>query len=149
MQASLLDTNLWLALTFEQHPHHHLSGAFLDTLGSQNQAAFCISTEQSFLRLATSPSILTQYRAEGLTNHDAIGFLNRFHQTNHIIFLEEPPGTRDLWLRLADRPTSSPKLWMDAYLAAFAITGNLRFVTFDAAFRQFQPHGLRLHLLSP
>ena len=32
---------------------------------------------------------------------------------------------------------SSPKLWMDAYLAAFAELSGMRFVTFDKAFRQF------------
>ena len=36
------------------------------------------------------------------------------------------------------RDTASPKLWMDAYLAAFALTGGYRMVTTDTAFRQFQ-----------
>jgi len=36
---------------------------------------------------------------------------------------------------------------MDAYLAAFAISGKLRFVTSDKAFRQFEPQGLDLTLL--
>ncbi len=47
-----------------------------------------------------------------------------------------------------NRNTVSPKLWMDAYLAAFAISGKLRFVTNDKAFRQFQAYGLDLHLLT-
>jgi len=36
---------------------------------------------------------------------------------------------------------------MDAYLAAFAISANLRFVTFDAGFEQFVALGLDLVLL--
>ena len=32
----------------------------------------------------------------------------------------------------------SPKLWQDAYLAAFAICAGLQFVTFDAGFRQYK-----------
>jgi hypothetical protein len=32
----------------------------------------------------------------------------------------------------------SPKLWQDAYLAAFARSGNLRLVTFDQGFRRFE-----------
>lgn len=50
-----------------------------------------------------------------------------------------------LWKELALRETASPKLWMDAYLAAFAIAGRFRMVTTDAAFRQFR--GLDLLLL--
>jgi predicted nucleic acid-binding protein len=36
---------------------------------------------------------------------------------------------------------------MDAYLAAFAITGGLRMVTLDGDFHQFAPQGLDLLLL--
>jgi predicted nucleic acid-binding protein len=43
---------------------------------------------------------------------------------------------------------ASPKLCMDAYLAAFAITANLSLVTFDAGFRQFEQAGLKRPLLS-
>jgi len=39
---------------------------------------------------------------------------------------------------LAVRKTASPKLWMDAYLAAFALRGNLVCVTTDDAFKQFK-----------
>ena len=73
--------------------------------------------------------------------------LHEWQAEPNVTFLDEPPGTRNLWLRLANRNTASPKLWMDAYLAAFAISGNLRFVTTDKAFSQFEPHGLDLQLL--
>ena len=43
------------------------------------------------------------------------------------------------------RGTASPKLWMDAYLAAFALAGGCRMVTTDAAFKQFA--GLDLELI--
>jgi predicted nucleic acid-binding protein len=45
----------------------------------------------------------------------------------------------------AVRGTASPKLWMDAYLAAFALAGRYAMVTTDAAFRQFR--GLDLLIL--
>lgn len=65
----------------------------------------------------------------------------------HVGFAGEPADARALWLRLGDSKTASPKVWMDAYLAAFAISANLRFVTFDTDFRQYQVHGLDLELL--
>lgn len=43
--------------------------------------------------------------------------------------------------------THSPKIWMDAYLAAFAIAGGLRMVTLDGDFKAFVPQGLDLVLL--
>jgi hypothetical protein len=36
---------------------------------------------------------------------------------------------------------------MDAYLAAFAISGSIRLITFDQDFRQFLKAGLDLELL--
>jgi uncharacterized protein len=43
-----------------------------------------------------------------------------------------------LWEELAVRGTASPKLWMDAYLAAFALAARYSMVTTDAAFHQFR-----------
>jgi predicted nucleic acid-binding protein len=51
--------------------------------------------------------------------------------------IEEPSGVEPRWRRLALRDQPSPKLWMDAYLAAFALAGGYRMVTTDRAFRQF------------
>jgi predicted nucleic acid-binding protein len=42
---------------------------------------------------------------------------------------------------------AAPKRWMDAYLAAFAITADLSLISLDQDFRQFEPEGLRLQLL--
>lgn len=37
----------------------------------------------------------------------------------------------------AARDTASPKLWMDAWLAAFAIQSGCQFVTIDRSFAKF------------
>ena len=62
-----------------------------------------------------------------------------------VLRAEEPAGLKPRWKRMAIRDTASPKLWMDAYLAAFALAGGYRMVTTDAAFKQFG--GLDLVLL--
>lgn len=59
---------------------------------------------------------------------------------------DEPAGLEAHWRTYAARESASPKLWMDAYLAAFAISDGYRMVTTDTAYRQFE--GLDLHLLS-
>jgi len=53
-------------------------------------------------------------------------------------FREETPELAILWHHLAASPKASPKLWMDAYLAAFALAGGYKMVTSDKAFKQFK-----------
>ena len=43
---------------------------------------------------------------------------------------------------------ASSKLWMDAYLAAFALSGNLRMVKLDSDFKNFVANGLNLALIT-
>jgi len=65
---------------------------------------------------------------------------------DRIVFrVNEPAELEPLWKKLAVRGTASPKLWMDAYLAAFALAGRFQMVTTDVAFRQFR--GLDLLIL--
>ena len=143
----LFDSNVWLALTFSAHPHHSLAQKTFAATGEENPACFCRATQQSFLRLATTPTLLRAYRAEGFTNQDAVGLIAALTQQPVIRFLPEPPDLEFLWHRLASFPSSSPKVWMDAYLAAFAILRKAEFVTLDRDFRNFEKDGLKLKLL--
>ena len=147
MSAALFDSNVWLSLTFDKHPFHETARNVLRNCKAKSPAVFCRATEQSFLRLASTPSLHATYESIGLNNHDVIGFLEDFRKLPHVIFAEEAAAARRLWITLADRQTASPKVWMDAYLAAFAISGNLRFVTFDSDFSQYRSNGLDLELL--
>lgn len=54
-----------------------------------------------------------------------------------IAFENEPTGVADTWKTYAIRDTNSPKLWMDAWLAAFARCSGWQMVTTDKAFSQF------------
>ncbi|MEI6415619.1 MAG: TA system VapC family ribonuclease toxin [Pseudomonadota bacterium] len=112
-------------------------------------AVFCRSTQQSFLRLASTPALLKAYGAEGLTNRDALVALAALLALPQVCEREEPPGVFALWHRLATCDTASPKVWMDAYLAAFAIVSGLRMVTLDRDFRNFMAQGLDLNLINP
>jgi len=51
--------------------------------------------------------------------------------------LEEPQGLDDVLRKLVQNGIT-PRLWTDAYLAAFAMAGGLQLVTFDQDFRRFQ-----------
>ena len=54
------------------------------------------------------------------------------------------PGAETLWRRFAALDSASPKAWMDAYLAACAITSGLRLVSLDRDFKTYEPQGLDL-----
>lgn len=49
----------------------------------------------------------------------------------------EPANVEAPWKQFTHGRQFTPKLWNDAYLAAFALSGNLELVTFDKAFRQY------------
>lgn len=147
MQGSLFDTNVWLAIIFPTHPFHAVAQTALQRANPANPAVWCRSTQQSFLRLSSTPTLLKAYGAEGMTNRDSLVSLDTLQALPQVQFLHEPAGTFALWCRLATLESASPKVWMDAYLAAFAISGGLRMVTLDRDFRNFVPHGLELNLL--
>lgn len=48
-------------------------------------------------------------------------------------YLDEPEGLEAAWQSLTSTKFVSPKLWMDAYLQAFAELANLKLITFDGA----------------
>lgn len=145
---TLFDSNVWLALTFSAHPHHSLAKKIFATATRESPACFSRATRKSFLRLATTPALLRAYGAEGFTNLDAVSLIAALVKLPNVRLLPEPLELEPLWLRLAGLPTASPKVWMDAYLAAFAIRQEAEFVTLDRDFRNFEKEGLKLRLLS-
>ena len=147
MPGTLVDTNIWLASVFATHPGHAVARQVLKTASPAQPVLFCRATEQSLLRLLTRPALLRAYGAVGLSNRDALLTLKALQGLPAVRFADEPPGTVARWHALAARDTASPKLWMDAYLAAFALAGGLGLVTLDADFRQFGSQGLEASVL--
>jgi len=98
-----------------------------------------VEPRSSLLRLLTTESVFAEYGTKPLTNRDAWEVYQALLGDERVSFRgDEPRALATLWRDYAGRPTSSPKLWMDAYLAAFSRTAGCTFVTFDSAFRQFR-----------
>lgn len=131
------------------HPHHGAAHAAFASAGAKRPACFCRATQHSFLRLITTPAVLKGYRAEGFTNADAVSVYAGLAKLPAVAMRQEPKGLEALWHRLAGLRSASPKVWMDAYLAAFAIGHGAELVTFDADFQNFEKDGLKLRLLTP
>ena len=148
MPGYLFDTSTWLAATFEQHPSHSVARQALRQATATQAAVFCRATQQSFLRLLSTATLAKAYGAVPLTNSDALLTLDNLQALPQVTWRDEPPGVLGLWRTLAGLDSASPKVWMDAYLAAFAIAAGLRLVTLDKDFYNFFPQGLDLALLS-
>ena len=107
---------------------------------------FCRSTQQSFLRLVTTRAVLAPYGIPPLSNKAAWSAYEGFLADERISWVAEPRGLDSYWKKWAGGSKASPKLWMDAYLAAFAMAGGYQLVTTDHAFKQFK--GLDLLVLA-
>ena len=135
----LCDSNVWLALALSKHVHHNAARDWLGTVEATASVFFCRATQKTLLRLLTNASVLGPYGNPPLTNREAWSAYEAFLGDDRIAFRsDEPTGVELLWKELALRGTASPKLWMDAYLAAFALAGRYSMVTTDGAFRQFR-----------
>src|SRR5438132_1664204 len=54
-----------------------------------------------------------------------------------VAFADEPADLEKHWRAFTQRQSFSPQVWNDAYLAAFALAGNLNLASFDKALRQY------------
>ena len=134
----LVDSNVWLALSLSKHTFHSAAHRWLARQSPREPALFCRVTQQSVLRLLTTSAVLAAYGIPPLSNKAAWSAYEGFLADKRIAWVEEPPGLEPHWKKLAGVAKSSPKLWMDAYLAAFAMAGGYRLVTTDKAFKHFK-----------
>lgn len=148
MQGFLVDTNVWLALSFLNHPLHGAARHAFVASASQDPWLFCRATQQSFLRLTSTPVITAAYDVSRLTNRDALQALEALMALPQVALIEEPPGVMECWARFGAIQKAAPKLWMDAYLAAVAITGGWTMLSLDRDVLQFESQGLRCSLLA-
>ena len=129
----LLDVNVWLGLAFKRHKHHGSAIAWLRSIG-QMPCCFCRLTQMGFLRLATNPQAMGN---EVVTLQQAWMAYDAFIADPYVGYIEEPIGIEPAWRALTQHKSFSPKLWNDAYLAAFAQTLDCELVTFDKGFVQY------------
>ncbi|CAN5426265.1 type II toxin-antitoxin system VapC family toxin [soil metagenome] len=129
----LPDVNVWIALAFDFHESHATAKAWFER--TTDTSCFCRMTQQAFLRLATNPKV---FKKEALSLKEAWRVYDRIILDPRIAFATEPKNLEKSWRGYTQRQSFSPQLWNDAFLAAFARTGNFRVITFDKGFSQFK-----------
>lgn len=68
---------------------------------------------------------------------DAWNAYDAFLADGRIAIIDEPHRLELEWRRWTARDTRSTDKWTDAWLAAFAICADMRFVTFDRGFQEY------------
>ena len=124
----LCDSNVFLALSVEAHRHHAAAVNWFETLEPAAQFYFCRATQKSFLRLLT---VKEWMREDVCTNDEALQAYATLRAAPQIHFADEPRGIESQWFEYAKGKLSSPKRWMDSYLAAFARCAGMTLATFD------------------
>ncbi len=58
-------------------------------------------------------------------------------QQSRVGLMQDPLELETTWMKLAVHAPWPPRMWPDAYLAAFAMAASLRLVSFDRDFSRF------------
>ncbi|MFT4165548.1 MAG: PIN domain-containing protein [Microlunatus sp.] len=130
----LPDTNIWLALTLDWHPAHSPARRWWERLSDIDRVVMCRPVQLSTLRLLTTRAVFTAGGVEPLTNTQAWAVMDEIVADRRVeCRVLEPRGTEELWRAASDISSSSPKMWMDAYLSGWARAAGATLVTSDHA----------------
>ena len=139
----LLDVNVWFAISVGEHPHHPRALRYWHD-ESDERLAFCRVTALALLRLLTNATVMN---GQPLHAGEAWSTYRAWLGRDDVTAAREPAGCDTILGRWAANGIIQPRLWTDAYLAAFARSGGMRLVTFDRDYRRFE--GLDLLELEP
>jgi uncharacterized protein len=124
----LPDVNVWIALAADRHTLHRAARHWFSTL----QVTFCCLTQLGFLRLLTNNHVMQEEVMRPIEAWEAYRVLRLDRRIGYLAFR---PNSPRLGRRSPRAPYSSPNLWTDAYLCAFAHAAQLTLVTFDTKIR--------------
>ena len=139
---ALCDGNFLVALSHGGHQHHAKAKDWFDAGGADAGLVLCRVSQLGLLRLLTNPAIM---KDEVCTTDWAWATHDRMMQDARFSYREEAPELQTKLREYTKGFPFSPKLWQDAYLAAFAVSIGLGLVTFDQGFDKFE--GLRPEIL--
>lgn len=137
-----LDVNVWLPLVWEGHVATESARQWAS--GVEEDFILCRFTQVALLRHLTNPIIMAD---DVLSNDEASELSRALSSRPNVLFSHDPGGVDTLFPAIGNDPEPRRNRWTDAYLAAFAIAGNHRLVSFDRGFARYEAHGLRWQFL--
>lgn len=127
------DINVWIALTWDGHVHHHRAADWFNPLDEDGRVFFCRFTQLGLLRLLSSEAVMG--RGDAMTQRAAWRAYDAWQADERVAFLDEPVDLETRFRALTRLRHPAPKDWADSYLAAFAEASDLTLVTFDSALK--------------
>jgi toxin-antitoxin system PIN domain toxin len=124
----LPDINVWIALAAERYTHHVVASQWFNNLHDE-RLAFRRLTQLGFLRLLTNKYAMQE---EVMKPDEAWHAYRVLRSDRRIGYAAEPNDFPETWQTFTEGPLSSPNLWTDAYLCAFANAARSTLVTLDA-----------------
>jgi toxin-antitoxin system PIN domain toxin len=137
----LPDVNVLFPLLVSRHQHRATALEWFDRRGLA-EVALCRLTRLGVLRLLCTGAVMGP---DVLPPETALGAMEVLENDERVVSAPEPPGLDRTLRDCVMGRTSTPNLWSDAYLAAFALANDVELVSFDKGFRKFD--GLRFSLL--
>src|ERR1700746_3861043 len=129
---NFLDANVWLALLWGGHIHSERAREWLGGCPGE-EFFFCGFTQLTVFRLLTSAAVMGN---DVRKMPEAWELWDKVCADDRGAYLSEPEAIKPEFLpESTTLGTSSPKVWADSYLLAFATVAGLKFVTFDRALR--------------
>jgi uncharacterized protein len=128
---NFLDANVWLALLWGRHIHADKAKEWFES-SDEERFLFCRITQMTVLRLLTTRAVMGK---DVKKMHEAWKLWDHVCADDRIEFLSEPEAIEREFRNLSSLRSPSPKVWVDAYLLAFASVAGLKLVTFDRGLR--------------
>jgi uncharacterized protein len=125
----LIDINVWLALTWDQHPQHVSAARWYASLDDSG-LLFCRFTMLGFLRLLTNRQVMGDSTS---TVVGALRLYDRWREDPRVELAAELRGTEALFRQALGPHSLQPatKAIADSYLVGFAEAASAHLVTFD------------------
>ena len=134
--------NVLLALLVKKHEHHKYAAAWFGAL-EPGEAALCRVVQLAVIRLLSNKSVMS----DGVISPaEAWQMTADLCEDERVILATEPAELEPVLKSLLATAKGSSAVFVDAYLAAFAIASSMRLTTLDRGFQQFA--GLDLELLA-
>jgi len=128
---NFLDANVWLALLWSRHTHSEKAKEWFEG-SSEEKFLFCRITQLTVLRLLTTPTIMG---SDVKKMSEAWELWDEVCADDRVTFVSEPETIEPEFRGFSALRSSSPKVWADAYLLAFASLAGLKLITFDRGLR--------------
>jgi len=139
----LPDVNVLFPLLLSRHLYREKALQWFDAT-YPGEVVLCRLTRLGVLRLLCTAQVMGP---DVLSPQAAIRALEALEADGRVVLLHEPDGVDASLKTIVAGCSTTPNLWTDAYLAAFASVAGLRLVSFDRGFSKFAE--LDFLLLSP